>query len=67
MLFMGVILFGLWITGMATSHTMGGFIHVLLVLAIVALMSRMIRSNSSTKLSEWRASVSQPDTSGSNG
>ena len=66
MLFMGVILFGLWITGMATSHTMGGFIHVLLVLSIVALMSRMIRSNSSTKLAEWRASAPQPDPSGSN-
>lgn len=65
MLLVGVMFFALWITGMATSHTMGGFIHVLLVLAIVALMSRMIRSNNSTKLAEWRASVPQPDTSGS--
>jgi hypothetical protein len=44
---------------------MGGFIHVLLVLGIVAFMSRMIRSNSASKLAEWRASVPQPDTSGS--
>jgi hypothetical protein len=65
MLLVGVMCFVLWTTGIATSHTMGGFIHVLLVLAIVALMSRMIRSNSSTKLAEWRASVPQPDTSGS--
>ena len=65
MLLVGVMFFILWITGMATSHTMGGFIHVLLVLAIVALMSRMIRSNSSSKLAEWRESVPQPDTSGS--
>ena len=65
MLLVGIMFFGLWITGMATSHTMGGFIHVLLVLAIVALMSRMIRSNSASKLAEWRASAPQPDTSGS--
>jgi uncharacterized protein DUF5670 len=59
MLFMGILLFALWITGMVTSYTMGGFIHVLLILAIVAMMSRMIRSNTSTKLAEWRASEPQ--------
>lgn len=62
MIFMGVILFALWVTGVATSHTMGGFIHVLLILAIVALMSRIIRSNTSTKLAEWRASTPQSGT-----
>jgi hypothetical protein len=62
MIFMGVILFALWITGMATSHTMGGFIHVLLILAIVALMNRIIRSNTSTKLAEWHASAPQSGT-----
>ena len=64
MLFMGVFLVALWIAGMVSSYTMGGFIHVLLVLAMVALMSRMIRSNSSSKLAEWRASTSQPRTLG---
>jgi hypothetical protein len=64
MLLVGVMFFALWITGVATSHMMGGFIHVLLVLAIIALMSRMIRSNSSSKLAEWRASAPQPDISG---
>jgi uncharacterized protein DUF5670 len=64
MIFMGVILFALWITGMATSHTMGGFIHVLLILAMVALMSRMLRSNTSMKLAAWRASVPQSGTWG---
>ena len=59
MIFLGVILFALWITGMATSHTMGGFIHILLILAMVALMSRMIRSNTSMKLAAWRASAPQ--------
>jgi predicted membrane protein len=60
MLFMGIMLLALWITGMLTSYTMGGFIHVLLILAIVAMMSRMIRSNTSTKLAEWRAAAPQP-------
>ena len=64
MLLVGIMFFVLWLTGMATSHTMGGFIHVLLVLGIVAFMSRMIRSNSASKLAEWRASGPQPDTSG---
>lgn len=62
MFLMGVILFALWITGMATSHTLGGFIHVLLILAIVALMSRMIRSNTSTNLAELRSSAPQSGT-----
>lgn len=64
MIFMSVILFALWITGVATSHTMGGFIHVLLILAMVAVMSRMIRSNTSTKLAAWRASAPQSGTWG---
>ena len=29
-----VVLLGLWLLGMATSHTLGGFIHILLVLAV---------------------------------
>jgi uncharacterized protein DUF5670 len=32
----------LWVLGLATSYTMGGFIHVLLVLAIVAVLLRVI-------------------------
>ncbi|MFZ5960681.1 lmo0937 family membrane protein [Pseudomonas knackmussii] len=28
----------LWLLGMATAHTLGGFIHVLLILAFLALM-----------------------------
>ena len=37
-----VILCALWVLGLATSYTMGGFIHVLLVLAIVAVLVRVI-------------------------
>ena len=65
MLFLGVIFLALWITGLATSYTMGGFIHVLLVFALMALMSRMIRSNSTSKVSELRASAGRAGTWGS--
>jgi Family of unknown function (DUF5670) len=33
-----VILAILWLLGLVTSYTMGGFIHVLLVIAIVAVL-----------------------------
>ena len=38
-----VILFVLWLLGFATSYTMGGLIHVLLVIAIVVILLRVIR------------------------
>jgi len=39
-----VILFVvLWLLGLVTSYTMGGLIHVLLVLAIVTVLYRIIR------------------------
>jgi hypothetical protein len=37
-----VILFILWLLGMVTSYTLGGFIHILLVLAIVAIVIQLI-------------------------
>ena len=37
-----VILLVLWLLGLVTSYTMGGFIHILLVLAIVVLVIRLI-------------------------
>ncbi len=37
-----VILLVLWLLGIATSYTLGGFIHILLVLAIVALVFQLI-------------------------
>ena len=37
-----VVLCVLWVLGLATSYTMGGLIHVLLVLAIVAVLVRVI-------------------------
>jgi hypothetical protein len=38
-----VILIALWLLGLVSSYTMGGFIHLLLVLAIVVLLVRIIQ------------------------
>jgi hypothetical protein len=38
-----VILLVLWLLGMVSSYTMGGFIHILLVLAIVVVLIRVIQ------------------------
>jgi hypothetical protein len=37
-----VILGVLWLLGMVSSYTMGGFIHILLILAVVALAFQLI-------------------------
>jgi Family of unknown function (DUF5670) len=37
-----VILLVLWILGLVTSYTLGGFIHILLVLAVIALIFQLI-------------------------
>jgi hypothetical protein len=37
-----VILLVLWALGLVSSYTMGGFIHVLLVAAIVVILVRVI-------------------------
>jgi hypothetical protein len=37
-----VILIVLWLLGLVTSYTMGGFIHVLLVIAIVVILVQVI-------------------------
>ena len=38
-----IILLVLWLLGMVSSYTMGGFIHILLILAIVAVLVRLIQ------------------------
>jgi len=38
-----VVLLVLWLLGMVSSYTMGGFIHVLLVIAIVVILIRVIQ------------------------
>jgi hypothetical protein len=41
-----VVLVILWLLGLVTSYTMGGFIHVLLVIAIVVILLRVIGGRS---------------------
>jgi len=41
-----VILLVLWLLGLVTSYTMGGFIHILLVLAVVVLVIRLVQGRS---------------------
>jgi hypothetical protein len=38
-----VILLILWLLGIATSYTLGGFIHILLILAIASVLIRIIQ------------------------
>ena len=38
-----VILVVLWLLGLVTSTTMGGFIHILLVVAIVVILVRVVQ------------------------
>jgi hypothetical protein len=38
-----VILIILWLLGIVSSYTIGGFIHILLVIAIVVILLRIIR------------------------
>ena len=38
-----VILIVLWLLGMVTSYTMGGLIHILLVIAIIVVLVRIIQ------------------------
>jgi len=43
MLWLGVLLIVLWLVATTTAHTFGGFIHVLLVAAMIVLLLRIIR------------------------
>jgi hypothetical protein len=39
----GIVLLILWLLGLVTSYTLGGFIHILLVLAIIVILVRVIQ------------------------
>jgi hypothetical protein len=43
MLFLVFVLVVLWLLGMVTTTTLGGWLHVLLVVAVVFLLIRLIR------------------------
>jgi len=38
-----VVLIILWLLGLVSSYTMGGFIHILLVIAVVVVLIRVIK------------------------
>ena len=38
-----IVLLVLWLLGVVSSYTLGGFIHILLVIALVVLLIRLIR------------------------
>lgn len=40
---LAVILLVLWLLGLVTSYTMGGFIHILLVVALVVVLIRVVQ------------------------
>ena len=44
-----VVLIVLWLLGLVTSYTLGGFVHILLVLAIVVVLLQVIRGRNPLK------------------
>jgi hypothetical protein len=40
---LAVVLGVVWLLGLATSHTLGGFIHILLVLAVIVVLVRLLQ------------------------
>jgi fatty acid desaturase len=44
-----VVLIVLWLLGILTSYTMGGFVHILLVIAIVVVLIRIIQGRNPLK------------------
>ena len=40
---LAIILIALWLLGLVTSYTMGGLIHILLVVAIIVILVRVIQ------------------------
>jgi hypothetical protein len=44
---LAVLLILLWVLGFATSYTLGGLIHILLVIAVIIVILRVIRGRGS--------------------
>ncbi len=44
-----IILIILWLLGLVTAYTVGGFIHILLVIAIILFLIRIIRGENPVK------------------
>jgi hypothetical protein len=49
LLTLAVILIILWLLGVVTAYTLGGFIHILLVVAIIMVLVRLIRGENPIK------------------
>ena len=43
LMFLVILLVVLWLLGMVTTYTLGGWLHVLLVIAVIFLLIRVIR------------------------
>jgi len=43
LVFIFILLLALWFLGLISSYTLGGYIHILLLLAIVVLLARIIQ------------------------
>jgi hypothetical protein len=41
-----IVLIVMWLMGMVTSYTMGGFIHILLVIAVISILIRLVQGRS---------------------
>jgi hypothetical protein len=41
-----ILLIVLWLLGLVSSYTLGGFIHLLLVIAVIMILLRVIRGRS---------------------
>ena len=46
---LAVIILLLWLLGMITSYTLGGFVHILLVVAVVVVLVRLIQGRRLTR------------------
>ena len=44
-----VVLLVLWLLGLVSSYTLGGFIHILLVVAVVMILLRLIKGENPLK------------------
>lgn len=49
LLTIATILIILWLLGLVTSYTLGGFVHLLLVIAIIMVLVRLIRGENPLK------------------
>jgi uncharacterized protein YjbJ (UPF0337 family) len=56
-----VVLVILWLLGMVSSYTLGGFIHILLVLAVIMVLIRLIQGRSPVLWWWWRGPNSGKD------